>query len=69
MTADKTSSSLDSSGLAGGQGLAPTVTRQSRVACNGGGGPLGHPQIWLNLGINGSVTCPYCSRQFVKAAE
>jgi len=67
MTADNTSSSRDTDGLAGGQGLAPTVTQQSRVACNGGGGPLGHPQIWLNLGTDGSVTCPYCSRQFGKA--
>ena len=67
MTADKTSSFVDAGGLAGVQGPVPTVTRQSRVACNGGGGPLGHPQIWLNLGAGGSVTCPYCSRQFVMA--
>ena len=45
------------------------VTNQSRVACNGGGGPLGHPQVWLTLGIGGKVTCPYCSYVFVAAAE
>ena len=36
-----------------------------RVACNGGGGALGHPQVWLNLGEDGAVMCPYCSREFV----
>ena len=45
------------------------VTSQSRVACNGGGGPLGHPNIFLTLGANGRVTCPYCSRVFVRPVE
>ena len=35
-----------------------------RVSCNGGGGPLGHPQIWLTLGKDGTVVCPYCSKKF-----
>jgi len=43
------------------------VTNQSRVACNGGGGALGHPQVWLTLGTDGKVTCPYCSFVFVAA--
>ena len=43
-------------------------TNDSRVACNGGGGTLGHPQVWLTLGSDGKVTCPYCSRHFVAAA-
>ena len=25
-------------------------TNDSRVACNGGDGALGHPQVWLTLG-------------------
>lgn len=36
-----------------------------RVACDGGGGPLGHPKVYLNLGPEGRVECPYCSRNFV----
>ncbi len=35
------------------------------AACNGGGGPLGHPRVYLNLGLAGKVECPYCSRLFV----
>jgi uncharacterized Zn-finger protein len=36
------------------------------VACNGGGGPLGHPRVYLNLGPAGKVECPYCSRLFIR---
>ena len=36
-----------------------------RVACDGGGGPLGHPKVYLNLGPQGRVECPYCSRVYV----
>ena len=45
------------------------MTNQLRVVCNGGGGALGHPQIFLTLGNDGRVTCPYCSREFVKSAD
>ena len=44
-------------------------TNDGRVACNGGGGPLGHPKVWLTLGSNGQVTCPYCSRHFAAALQ
>ncbi len=35
------------------------------VACNGGGGALGHPKVYLNLGPKRQVECPYCSRLFI----
>jgi uncharacterized Zn-finger protein len=38
------------------------------AACNGGGGPLGHPRVYLNLAPVGHHECPYCSRQFVNRA-
>jgi uncharacterized Zn-finger protein len=38
------------------------------AACNGDGGPLGHPRVYLNLGPAGKVECPYCSRLFVNRA-
>jgi uncharacterized Zn-finger protein len=38
------------------------------AACNGGGGPLGHPRVYLNLAPAGRVECPYCSRRFVNRA-
>jgi uncharacterized Zn-finger protein len=36
-----------------------------RVACDGGGGALGHPKVYLNLGEEGRIECPYCSRTYV----
>ena len=55
-----------------GDALSPATqtifTNDSRVSCNGGGGPLGHPQVWLTLGGDRQVTCPYCSRHFAAAA-
>ena len=42
-------------------------TTNQRVSCNGGGGPLGHPLVWLTLGTGGEVICPYCSRRYVLA--
>ncbi|HLI10959.1 MAG TPA: zinc-finger domain-containing protein [Alphaproteobacteria bacterium] len=33
------------------------------VACDGG--ELGHPRVFLNMGREGRVECPYCDRLFV----
>lgn len=42
-----------------------TIEVDSRqVSCDGGGGALGHPRVWLNLGPQGHVDCPYCDRRF-----
>lgn len=38
---------------------------QMVTACNGGGGPMGHPRVYLNLAPAGRVECPYCSRLYV----
>jgi len=43
-------------------------TNETVAACNGGGGALGHPRVFLNLGHDGKVECPYCSRLFVNRA-
>jgi uncharacterized Zn-finger protein len=50
-------------------GPAETIYIDDMVAaCNGGGGPLGHPRVYLNLAPAGRVECPYCSRLFVNRA-
>ena len=35
------------------------------VSCDGGGGALGHPRVYLNLETKGEIDCPYCDRRFV----
>lgn len=35
------------------------------VGCDGGGGPLGHPLVYLNVAKEGQIDCPYCSRRFI----
>lgn len=34
------------------------------VACDGGGGPLGHPRVYLRI-PDRDTFCPYCSRHFM----
>jgi uncharacterized Zn-finger protein len=43
-------------------------TDQIAVACDGPGGALGHPRVFLNLSPSGRAECPYCSRLFVNPA-
>ena len=36
-----------------------------RVACDGGGGALGHPLVYMDMGEDDFVECGYCDRRFV----
>ncbi|MBN8528666.1 MAG: zinc-finger domain-containing protein [Caulobacterales bacterium] len=36
-----------------------------RVACDGGGGVLGHPLVYMDMGEEDFVECGYCDRRFV----
>ena len=36
-----------------------------KVACDGDGGALGHPRVFLNMGDKREIDCPYCGRRFV----
>lgn len=44
-----------------------TIYVQSQeVACDGGGGALGHPKVYLHIDTDkGNIMCPYCSRTYV----
>jgi uncharacterized Zn-finger protein len=41
------------------------VVNKSRVACEGSGGALGHPRVYLEMGDASFVECGYCDRRFV----
>ena len=36
-----------------------------QVSCDGGGGALGHPRVYINLDPDGPQTCGYCGLRFV----
>jgi len=41
------------------------VVKTRRIACDGIGGALGHPRVYLEMGDDPFVECPYCDRRFV----
>jgi uncharacterized Zn-finger protein len=41
------------------------IVDEHRVACDGGGGALGHPLVYMEMGDETSVQCPYCGRLYV----
>lgn len=49
---------------------APEVIQvdETRVTCDGGGGALGHPRVYLEMGERKFVECPYCDRRFLLRA-
>lgn len=38
-----------------------------KAVCDGGGGPLGHPKIFINLDQPGPRPCGYCGLRFEQA--
>ncbi|MBL8549552.1 MAG: zinc-finger domain-containing protein [Hyphomonadaceae bacterium] len=46
---------------------APEIVnvKTRRVACDGGGGALGHPRVFYEIGEENFVECLYCDRRFV----
>ncbi|TNE40309.1 MAG: zinc-finger domain-containing protein [Alphaproteobacteria bacterium] len=50
------------------QAIETIEVESSKVACDGGKGPLGHPRVYLNMGDKGRVECPYCGREYVLKA-
>ncbi len=46
--------------------LEEIQVKSVEVSCDGGGGAVGHPKVYLHIDAQkGSVTCPYCSRTYL----
>ena len=43
----------------------PVTVEEHRVSCDGGGGVLGHPKVWYEIGATGEVVCEYCGAHFI----
>lgn len=41
------------------------TVKTKNVKCDGGNGALGHPAVFLNMGSNDNIECPYCGKLFV----
>ncbi len=41
------------------------VVDTKKVSCDGGGGALGHPKVYYEMGEDNYVECGYCDRRFV----
>ncbi|KAF7320346.1 Lactobacillus shifted protein [Mycena kentingensis (nom. inval.)] len=47
--------------------IPPTIVHGRKAVCDGGGGPLGHPKIYINLDLPGPRPCGYCGLRFEQA--
>jgi len=45
------------------------LVKSRRVSCDGVGGALGHPRVWMEMGEADAVECLYCDRRFVLATK
>ena len=43
----------------------PDLALFLQVACDGGGGALGHPKVYINLEDGKPVACIYCQTRYV----
>jgi uncharacterized Zn-finger protein len=41
------------------------LANSRKVFCNGGGGALGHPKVWYEMGDEDFVECKYCDRRYI----
>ncbi|KAJ7071037.1 zinc-finger domain-containing protein [Mycena amicta] len=44
-----------------------TIVHGRRAVCDGTGGPLGHPKVYINLDLPGARPCGYCGLRFEQA--
>jgi uncharacterized Zn-finger protein len=40
------------------------VVTARKIACDGGGGALGHPKVWYDMSGEDFVECKYCDRVY-----
>ncbi len=41
------------------------IVKTKKVTCDGDGGALGHPRVYLTMDESGQIDCPYCDRRFI----
>jgi uncharacterized Zn-finger protein len=61
-------SAQTTSGSAAGSAPEIIEVTSTRVMCEGSGGALGHPRVYLEMGDKDFVECGYCDRRYVLRA-
>ncbi|VDL59891.1 unnamed protein product [Hymenolepis diminuta] len=51
------------------ESVPPKKVTERIVSCDGGGGALGHPKVYINLDKPGAHTCGYCGLRYEKVAS
>ena len=41
------------------------IVSTKKVICDGGGGSLGHPKVYLSIKDENGIECSYCGKSFV----
>ncbi len=49
--------------------LETVYVASKKVSCDGGKGVSGHPEVYLNMGKEDFVICPYCSKFFTTKSK
>lgn len=49
------------------QPLETIPVTSDKIACDGNGGALGHPRVYLTMSKSGQIDCPYCGKRYVKS--
>ena len=44
--------------------IEKVIVNSKKVSCDGGT-DFGHPLVYLNIGNDSEVICPYCSKKFI----
>tara|TARA_Y100001935_G_C17206346_1_gene457763 strand:- start:358 stop:534 length:177 start_codon:yes stop_codon:yes gene_type:complete len=55
---------MDSPDIKDDTSINVEVVSSKKVSCDGGGGALGHPRVFLEMGNEDQIVCPYCSKLF-----
>ena len=55
--------------MSNSQRQTPIKVTSKHVACDGGGGALGHPKVYMDMAGDDEVRCKYCDRIYHYSRE
>lgn len=49
--------------------MEKVIVHKRSISCDGDDAELGHPKIYLEIGLENQIVCPYCSKVFIYKEE